>query len=366
MRTARNQWKRLGVVALVGLVLGACAAPMPRGAPAGAASGPASPSAAAGGERSGSSPAAAPTPPVRLRAAFVAISGAMLPAWIAVDRGIYQRYGLDVELTYISGLTRIAEGLIAGELDFGITPSPTAMAPGIQGADLVLIASWSSKSAFSLYSQPSISSVYDLRGKRIATSQRGSLSELWAAEVLQRYGLDAKQDYTILALGGQPEQLAGLQNGAVDAAALTVPTNILARKLGLREVLGYKEHALEFAGVGPVTARPFLAEQPAVVERFLKATAEGVAVMMRDTETSLAVLGEWTRTDDREQLEETLAFDRYRAVRDMIPSPEGLQAAMDSLAVNNPAALGADPMKHVDLTLIRKLNDSGFIDSLYR
>jgi len=363
MRAVPIRWKRLGVVALVGLVLVACAAPTPRGAPAGPAGAPA---AVSGDDRSGSSPSGAPTQPVRLRAAFVAISGAMLPAWIAVDRGLYQRYGLDVELTYISGLTRIAEGLIAGELDFGITPSPTAMAPGIQGADLVLIASWSSKNAFSLYSQPSITSVHDLRGKRIATSQRGSLSELWAAEVLQRYGLDARQDYMILPLGGQPEQLAGLQNGAVDAAALTVPTNLLARKLGLREVLGYKEHALEFAGVGPVTSRSFLAEQPAVVERFLKATAEGVAMMVRDTETSLAVLAEWTKTDDREMLEETLSFDRYRVVRDMIPSLEGLQAAMDSLAVNNPAAVGSDPMKHVDLTLIRKLNDSGFIDGLYR
>ena len=91
MRTARMQWQRLGVVALVGLVLAACAAPMPRGVPADAASGPASASTASGGERAGSSPAAAAAPPVRLRAAFVAISGAMLPAWIAVDRGLYQR-----------------------------------------------------------------------------------------------------------------------------------------------------------------------------------------------------------------------------------------------------------------------------------
>jgi hypothetical protein len=39
---------------------------------------------------------------------------------------------------------------------------------------------------------------------------------------------------------------------------------------------------------------------------------------------------------------------------------------MESLAVNNPAAEGADPTRFVDLTLIRQLNDSGFIAGLYR
>jgi NitT/TauT family transport system substrate-binding protein len=111
----------------------------------------------------------------------------MLPAWLAADRGIYEKYGLDVELMYVSGLAKVSESLVAGEIDFGITPTPSAMGPGLQGADLVAIASWASKNAFSLYTQPSLTSVEDLRGKRIATSRRGSLSELWAAQVLALY-----------------------------------------------------------------------------------------------------------------------------------------------------------------------------------
>jgi ABC-type nitrate/sulfonate/bicarbonate transport system substrate-binding protein len=174
------------------------------------------------------------------------------------------------------------------------------------------------------------------------------------------------QDYVILPLGGQPEQVAGLQNGAVDAAGLAIPTNILGRKLGFREILDYKEHALEYAGVGPIASKRLLAEKPDVAERFLKALAEGVALMLQDTETALAVLSERTRMDDRELLEESLSVDRYRTSRELLPTPAGLQAAMDSLAVNNPAAEGADPTRFVDLTLIRQLNDSGFIAGLYR
>jgi NitT/TauT family transport system substrate-binding protein len=341
---------------LIGLLV-ACAAPTPRAAPSGAApAGAAQPAASA--EAAG--------PPAAVRAAFVVMGSAVLPSWIAADQAIYPRYNLDVELIYIPGLAKISEALLANEIDFGIVPAPAAMGPGIQGGELVMVASWANKSAFSLYAQPSLSSVADLVGKRVSTTRRGSLGELWAAEVLARYGLQPERDYAVLPLGGQPEQLAGLQNGAADAATLGVPTNILARKLGFRELLNYKDNALDYASVGLVTSRRYLAEQPEVAERFLKASAEGVAAMVQDTETSLAVLRERLKNDDPEVLEESLTFERSRTARDMIPTPEGLQAAMDSLAVNNQMAEGADPMKYVDLTLIRKLNDSGFISSLYR
>lgn len=355
------------IVCSIALVIVACRPTGAAGgsaAPVGPPSGQAAPPSGQGPLASG--PAVAVTSPAPVRAAFVAVSSAMLPAWLAADRGIYERYGLDVELVYIAGLAKISEALVAGELDFGITPTPSAMGPGLQGADLVAIASWASKNAFSLYTQPSITAVEELRGKRIATSRRGSLSELWTAQVLGRYGLAPERDYTVLALGGQNEQYAGLQNGAVDAAVLTVPINIVARKAGLRELLSYRENALEFASLGVVTSRHYLAEQPAVSERFLKATAEGVAMMLQDTETALAVLSDRLKIDDREMLEESLEYNRYTTRRDMLPTAEGLQAAMDSLADNNPAAVGADPTKYVDFTLIRKLNDSGFIASLYR
>lgn len=359
---------RLGIGCCVALVVAACQPTGSVGRPVSAVGAPSGQAAtlANSPEPAASGPSVAIAPPVKVQAAFVAITSAMLPVWLAADRGLFEKYGLDVELIYISGLAKISEALLGGDIDFGITPTPSAMGPGLQGADLVALSSWASKNAFSLYSPPSIASVEDLRGKRIGTSRRGSLSELWAAQVLGRYGMEPERDYTVVPLGGQSEQLSGLQNGAVDAAALAPPTNIIARKMGLREVLNYRENALEFASLGVVTSRHYLAEQPEVSERFLKAMAEGLAMMLQDTDTALAVLSDRLKLDDLEMLEESLEFNRYTAYREMVPTAEGLHAAMDSLAVNNPAAVGADPTKYVDFTLLRKLNDSGFVASLYR
>src|SRR5687767_4169364 len=98
------------VVVLLLLVATACAAPSrpasPSAAPAGAASQPAGASAGA----AGSAPTAAPRP-AKIRSAYVAIASNMLPSWIALDEGIYQKYALDVELSYIAGAAKISETL---------------------------------------------------------------------------------------------------------------------------------------------------------------------------------------------------------------------------------------------------------------
>jgi ABC-type nitrate/sulfonate/bicarbonate transport system substrate-binding protein len=229
-----------------------------------------------------------------------------------------------------------------------------------------MIACWSDKSAFSLFTHPGIQTVADLQGKRIAVTRRGSASELWASAVLGPYGLAADRDYAVLPMGGQPEQVAGLIGGAVDAAVLGPGTLGIARKQGYRELLNYRDHALEFSNVGAVTSRRFLREQPVAAERFLQASAEGVAVMLRDTETASAVLGQRMNLEDPELIEEALVFERSRAPMDLIPTPAGLRGALQELAVNNPKAANANPEDYVDLTLIRRLNDNGFIQSLYR
>jgi NitT/TauT family transport system substrate-binding protein len=341
----------LGLALLaLGLLVAACAAP---GAPA-------RPVPAEG--QAASAPTVAP---VRVRSAYVSIAGNMLPAWIAEDQGLFQKHGLDVELTYIAGAAKMSEALIAGELDVAVTPASSAMGPGLEGADLVMVASWSDKLAFSALAQPAIQTPADLRGKRLGITRRGSNSEIWGTAVLGPLGMEPDRDFTYLSMGGQAEQLAGLQNGAIDAAILTPPTNLTARKLGYREVLSYKDYRLEFANVGAVVNRRYVREQADTLDRTLRALAEGTAVLLRDPETTLAVLGRYTKTDDRELLEETLAFERSRTARDMVPTPAGLRAALDELANTNPKAAAADPLSFVDLGPIQRLNDSGFIASLY-
>jgi NitT/TauT family transport system substrate-binding protein len=359
MRTGMGWRRSWTVLALLGGLLTACAAP---NAPASPASAPSN-----GGPNAVSGSASPlPEPLTRVRAAYVSIASNMLPAWIDVDEGIYRKYGLDVELSYIAGAAKISEALIAGELDFGVAPASSAIGPGLEGVDTVMIASWTSKLSFSALVQASLQTAADLRDKRIGVTRRGSNSEICSTAVLAKFGMQPDRDYTVLSVGGQAEQLAALQNGALDAAILTPPTNLLARQMGFKELLSYKDYALDFANVGAVTTRRFLQAQPDVVDRFLRASAEGVAVMMTNPDVTRKALTHYTEVDDPAMLDETLAFEYSRTARDMLPTPEGMRGAIEELANSNPKAVGANPDDYLDLAPLQRLIDSGFIAGLYK
>lgn len=360
MRATLHRSVPCATIACVWLLSLACAAGPPSAGRAGATA--SAPVSAAPQE----APATATDrPPQPIRVSYVSISGSMLPVWIAKDEGIYDKYGLDAELIYIAGAVKVAEALLAGEVDVGATGASSAMGPGLEGADLVMVGSWTSKLAFSAVVGSNVQSVADLRGKRFGTVRRGSNSEIWATAVMGKFGLEVERDFTISPIGGQPEQVAALQNGAIDVAVLVPPTNLRARKLGFQELLSAREYGLEFANVGPVISRRYLRDRPDAVDHFLRASAEAVAMLYNEPETALAVLSRYTRIDDRDLLEETLAFEQSRTSREMIPTSAGLRAALDELAYTNPRAASADPDDFVALEPIRRLNDSGFITSLY-
>jgi ABC-type nitrate/sulfonate/bicarbonate transport system substrate-binding protein len=342
-------------VALLLALLAACTPP----SSGPAADRPAGADAAAAGE-------SAPAPPRRVRAAYVVLGSSALPAWLAEDQGLFQKYGLTVELSYIAGQVKIGEAIIAGELDVGIGPVELTVGPALEGADLVMVASWNGRAAFSALVQPGIQTVADLQGKRVAVTRRGSLSETWASRILGQFGLAPDRDYTLVPIGGQGEQLAALQAGAIDAAVLAPPTNLRARQLGYHELLSYYDFNFELAGMGVNTTRRYLREQPETLDRLVRALAEGVAIMHQDPDTSVTTLGRYMKVDDRELLDEALRFEQSRSTRDLLPTRPGVQAALDELARHNPKATTANPDDYVDLTLVRHLNDSGFIPGLYR
>ena len=204
------------------------------------------------------------------------------------------------------------------------------------------------------------------RDKRIGVTRRGSNSEIWSNAVLGKFGLQPDRDYTVLSVGGQAEQLAALQNGALDAAILTPPTNLVARQLGFKELLSYRDYSLDFANVGVVTTRRYLAAQPDIVDRFLRASAEGVAVMLTNAEVTRKVLTHYTEADDPAMLDEAIAFEHSRTARDILPTPAGMRGAMEELASSNPKAATANPDDFLELGPIKRLNDSGFIAGLYK
>src|ERR1051325_12242052 len=98
-----------------------------------------------------------------------------------------------------------------------------AFAQGAQ--DLVFIGGFKNALTHSIVAKPEITRPEDLKGKKIGVTRIGSNSHYFAVQALRRFGLDASRDITIIQAGGEPEIVAALISGGIDAGSITTPAD---------------------------------------------------------------------------------------------------------------------------------------------
>ena len=166
-----------------------------------------------------------------LRIAYSSISGAMLPLWVAKDTA---KHGVDVELTYIRGVS--IEALLAGEVQFVRASPPSVVRSALRGSDLAFIANTINVAVFSLMSKPELQRPEDLKGKKIGVTNLGDSPDLVLSLLLEKWGLQRGKDLAVLGIrGGMPELLISVSKGFVDAGMISAPSNRRGIKMGLRE-----------------------------------------------------------------------------------------------------------------------------------
>ena len=167
--------------------------------------------------------------PVRI--AYSSISGAMLPLWVAKDKKLFDKHGVDVEVMYIRGVA--IEALLAGEVQFVRASPPSVVRSTLRGADLAIIANTVNVAVFSMMTKPEIKRPEDLRGKKVGVTNLGDSPDLVLSLLLERWGLQRNKDVTVLGIrGGMPELLVSVAKGFVDGGVISAPNNLRAKNSG--------------------------------------------------------------------------------------------------------------------------------------
>ncbi|MBI4529686.1 MAG: ABC transporter substrate-binding protein [Deltaproteobacteria bacterium] len=294
-------------------------------------------------------------PAERLQIAHSTLTATNAVLWVARDRGLYQRHGLQVNLIYVAGV-RSLQALLAQEVELASVSGSTAVQANLAGADTVIIGGISNSVLMSLVVAPEITAVDGLRGKRLAVTRFGSLSDFMARTYLRRAGLTPDREVALIQTGGYPETVAALQAGGIQAAMLSPPYHSIAiKRLGFRELVDLSR-TMKYQANGLVTLRRFAQTKAAVITAFMQAYVEAVRIFKQEREFTIGVLGRAMRTTDREILEDTYAF--YRDYFEDIPHPtlEGVQLILDELAPRNPRARDARPQDFVDLRFVQALD----------
>ena len=301
----------------------------------------------------------------RMTVGYSAMTSAHLPAWVAKETGIFAKNGLDAQLVYVRGGATVMMALLSRETPISQVGGSSIVGASLRGADAVMIAGGNATSDQWLMSRPDIKTAEQLKGGSIAIAVFGGTSDSLARIALKRLGLAPVKDVAILQIGGVPERLSALERGKVQAAMLSMPDVFIAQKNGFYTLVHV---SLPYQTTSVATTRRFIRESPDIVRRYVKSQIEAVHRIKTDRDTGIKVLAKYLGSRDKEILERS--FDHSSADDKLppkqYPTLEGIKNILEPLAQTDPKAKTAKSEDFVDVSFIKELDDSGFIDELYR
>ena len=298
-----------------------------------------------------------------LKVPYVSTSGFRAPLYLGERAGLFKKNQLEAQLIYMPGGSLIVQTLLSNEVGVASLAPPAAVSAWVKGAELAIVAGGIERALNVLMVNPKIQRVEDLKGKRVAISRFGSLSDVSLRDALAFYKLKPNQDVTVAQIGGLGERMVALTSGAVDGAILNVDQVFQAEKMGFQILIDLRKLPLTYSTQGIVVSNLFLRAQRSTVKRFLKVYIEGIKIFKTDKEFSVETLGRYIKTTDREILSKT--YDVYRDAWESVPlvRREGIQQALDSIPEAKGTKLNLDNL--IDNSLIQELEKEGFLKELY-
>jgi NitT/TauT family transport system substrate-binding protein len=155
--------------------------------------------------------------PTLVRIGLAARSTTTMPFFVAKERGFFREEGLEVELIVMQAIQTI-QATLGNSTQFA-SATGSAVSAAVRGADIRVIMAVTDRPSFDLIVQPNITSVQQLRGKKIGTGGVGSLAEILSRQILIANGI-RPEEVAILATGPSYVTYLALKSGAIDAAPL--------------------------------------------------------------------------------------------------------------------------------------------------
>ena len=298
----------------------------------------------------------------KIKIGYPAIASNQIHIWVAKDAGLFRHYGLDPELVFFRGGQLATQALVAG--DPPIVNIGTVVQAGLQGHDVVLIASSENAYNYSVVARPGIAKIEQLKGKRLGVSGFGSASHNASLILLKKFNLEPNKDVAVIVAGPTSERLSAVEGGRIDATVLTASELPRARKQGMVEVYDMADLGIEVQGNGFATSRSFIKSQRETVLSALKGYVEAIYYIHRNRSETLKIVAKYLRLSDPEVLDATYTAFVKTVSKKPYPTLKGIQFLLDEVAARLPNAKSAKPEQFVDLSLLRQLEKEGFFNEM--
>ncbi|MBX5492559.1 MAG: ABC transporter substrate-binding protein [Chloroflexi bacterium] len=292
------------------------------------------------------------------------VSAGVAPVWLALDHGLWQKHGLEVELTLISGAPNNVAALLAGDVQF-IQNSGDAMLPfQAREPNITAFLNTSASSAHRMIVQPDIQRPEELRGKRLGVFTLGDGNYALISKALPLFGINPEREvlWTPVGGGNMGGFVGALAAGAIDAALLTPPTDLAALNNGAKVLFNYADLGLPYGGLPVYTLRNTLESQRTVAEAYAAGIIDGVRLFKSDAQLGKAALQKWAQLTDPAALDWT--YEAYRgdrvADRPYVDVAQ-LEQVKEAMATEQPELRDLQVERVVDRTVLDALDRRGLL-----
>jgi NitT/TauT family transport system substrate-binding protein len=225
-----------------------------------------------------------------VRMGLAARSTTSMPFFVARERGFFREEGLDVELIVMQAIQTI-QATLGNSLQFA-SATGTAVSSAVRGAEMRVVLAVTDRPSFDLIAQPSITSVQQLRGKKIGSGGVGSLAEILARQILIAHGI-RPEEVAILATGPSHVTYLALKAKVIDAAPLQMPLTFTAQDEGFRKLVDAGDVYRSVQG-GLATTKTMLSEQPELVTKVVRAMMRAIRLIKSDRKYGIEFIkGPW-------------------------------------------------------------------------
>jgi ABC-type nitrate/sulfonate/bicarbonate transport system substrate-binding protein len=220
-----------------------------------------------------------------------------------------------------------------------------------------------------LITQPNIKTAAQLKGKRLGTARFGGSSHVSALIALDHLGLDAKRDNIIVMQTGlDPERMAALEQKGLDAAMLQRLTTKTMLAKGYTQLLNMNQAKIPYQNTVLAARRDHMSANPKLYENFVRAIVEGYAYVFNkeNKQAVKEVLARNLRLSSTDAAEDFYVEALEELDRKPYPTVEGTRTVIKYVTEQNPKVASVKAEKIVDSSWLRKLDDEGFFEMVYR
>jgi NitT/TauT family transport system substrate-binding protein len=307
--------------------------------------------------------------PQQLKLAVSTATPHNTPLWVARDKKIFDKYGVDVQLLFVMGGALVSQMLAAGEIQVAANAPAALLSLIANGVDISMFLGISNTSPFALITQPGIKTAADLRGKRLGTARFGGSSHVSALIALDHLKLDPKRDNIVLMQTGlDPERMAALEQKGLDAAMLQrlATKTMIAR--GYTQLLNMNQAKIPYQNTVLASRRDSMTANPKLYDSFVRAVVEGYAYVFNkeNKQAVKEVLAKNLRLPNVDAAEDFYTEALEELDRKPYPTIEGTRTVIKYVTEQNPKVASVKAERIVDPIWLKKLDDEGFFDKVYK